>query len=299
MTDASIPSCPMVDGVDKMESVSNAETAASEAAHVHPAKREPWNLSVISYENKAGCIEARKVGLSTHMSLWPGAVHLLQWFEAEHIQHGLFESLDGKEIDVLELGAGCGWLGMTLAANVPQARVHMTDLGLAIPELNDKVAKFGRGLQNITVEECDWGQVRDDMLSGRELQRRHHDFIIGSELAWNMSAAETLPYAFKALATPGHTRIFYGHNPKYSPKAHARFLELCEALKMTLVEVIRHGKPVPAEDRISEVGEPASNSDSEDDGAAHFAMIFADEKDNYANAPKFTIYEVFVHVESP
>eukprot|EP00929_Paragymnodinium_shiwhaense_P015999 TRINITY_DN124109_c0_g1_i1.p1 TRINITY_DN124109_c0_g1~~TRINITY_DN124109_c0_g1_i1.p1 ORF type:complete len:324 (-),score=32.69 TRINITY_DN124109_c0_g1_i1:415-1314(-) len=297
MTDVMAPlSCG---AVGQLECISNAETTAPEDAPGHLCKsdREPWNLAIIPRENRVGNIEDRKAGYTTHMCIWPGAMHVLKWLEEEHIKRGLFDCTKGEKIDVVEIGAGTGWMGMTLAANVPQAKVKMTDLGCAMPELSERVATYGGNLHNITVEECDWAQLREDVLNKRVSRQTRHDFIVGSELMWNRAGAGLLPYAFKALAEPGHTRIFYGHQPKYSPKGHARFLEVCAELNLTLIELARMDRPDVQKSSPGTADERPSYSDSEDDGAINFAMLFDDEQDKFANNPVFTIYEVLVPTE--
>jgi hypothetical protein len=59
-------------------------------------------------------------------------------------------------LKIIELGAGCGWLGMTIARNLPLATVCMTEMeeGGALEHLEYNLAL--NPLENVSTAACDW-----------------------------------------------------------------------------------------------------------------------------------------------
>eukprot|EP00960_Hanusia_phi_P068221 766789-Hanusia_phi.AAC.1 len=88
--------------------------------------------------------------------VWDAAHRMADFLEA--MQEDLGLSRPGMQI--LELGAGCGWLGMTVARNLPHARVCMTEMeqGGALEHLEHNVALNRRDgmLGNAETCACDW-----------------------------------------------------------------------------------------------------------------------------------------------
>ena len=122
-------------------------------------------------------------------------------------------------LSVLELGAGCGWLGMIVAQNLPDSSVCVTEMeyGGALEHLQHNVNLNRRihPMENLRVAACDWslwldsaetsgaepigeggpcvkgnGQTSKDFLSGQEW-----DIILGSDLVYNEIGIKMLPKA--------------------------------------------------------------------------------------------------------
>ena len=54
---------------------------------------------------------------------WNAAYRLAEYFSTTAAQIGLDTPQNKRKINVLELGAGCGYLGMTVARNIPNANI--------------------------------------------------------------------------------------------------------------------------------------------------------------------------------
>lgn len=97
---------------------------------------------------------------------WAAAYRLADYFAATATELGL----DIPGVRVLELGAGCGWLGNTLARNLPEAAlVCLTEQeeGGACDWLRHNVElnqNHGLPLNAVQVEPCDWLRYAGDKL---------------------------------------------------------------------------------------------------------------------------------------
>ncbi|CAL1143769.1 unnamed protein product [Cladocopium goreaui] len=93
---------------------------------------------------------------TTGGSTWDAAFRLADFLELE------WENLRGdKATNVLELGAGTGWLGMTLAHNVESSTVCLTEQadGGAMDWLQQNLAENVAAqlpLRSVRTEELDW-----------------------------------------------------------------------------------------------------------------------------------------------
>ena len=91
--------------------------------------------------------------------MWPAARRLVEYLEAVVDDIGL--SRPG--VQIVELGAGTGWLSVALAKNLPRANVVATEMaaGGALRWLRRNVRaneQMGSGTRicNLATEECDW-----------------------------------------------------------------------------------------------------------------------------------------------
>ena len=200
--------------------------------------------------------------------VWPAAQRLAEFLESESPMLGL----DRMGVTVLELGAGVGWLGITMARNLPGLACMLLteqEQGGGVTwlrhnvEINHDTPNVAR---SVFVAPCDWGVflsgrgpdgerkpeeasgggTPEESSSGHVLSQRtalesfgpapqiqessSHcllpassvgrldpvmgrpwDFIIGSDLIYTEEGCRTLPRVMQALATRGHTQIFYCH----------------------------------------------------------------------------------------
>lgn len=159
---------------------------------------------------------------------WPAARHLLRYLEYCYATdtHAMRST---QPLRVLELGAGCGWLGIVLASNIPTARVCVTEqeAGGALDWLQHNVRRAG--LANIWTAPCDWTQALDavgansttavdarcstdnsgtytssgnqhsDHRPAANVLTEPWDLVIGSDLVYNQAGTQWLPLVFAAL----------------------------------------------------------------------------------------------------
>ncbi len=140
--------------------------------------------------------------------VWPAAKRMAAYLEIE----GPAIGMQRQGVTVLELGAGCGWLGILLARNLPHATsICLTEQGggLSWLENNVRLNATKAGAQRITVAPCDWNdyissatctsvegadQIPEAVLesSCRRVSSisaatgRPWDFILGSDLLYTL-----------------------------------------------------------------------------------------------------------------
>ncbi|KAF4675937.1 hypothetical protein FOL47_007004 [Perkinsus chesapeaki] len=116
-----------------------------------------------------------------------------------------------KKGRILELGSGCGWLGMEVASLLPSTvEVVLTEQeeGGGLQWLQHNVElnqQRGVPLDNVTCRTCDWNEVPDD------LRNVDWDFIIGTELVYLPILTKIFPRAISQLIHPPNTQVYYGH----------------------------------------------------------------------------------------
>ena len=101
---------------------------------------------------------------------WPAARRLSEYLEAMESSIGL----DRPGAQAVELGAGCGWLGITLARNISSIKLTLTEQenggGLEWLAHNVKCNIDKPGVDRVTTAPCDWndfGQPGCDHLTAR------------------------------------------------------------------------------------------------------------------------------------
>jgi predicted nicotinamide N-methyase len=131
-------------------------------------------------------------------------------------------------LSVLELGAGCGWLGMTVAQNLANSSVCVTEMeyGGALEHLvhNVNLNRSLHHMENLNVAACDWSlwldsdeapptesteedspcPKADTPTSKQYLSSRKWDLILGSDLVYNEVGIKMLP---KAVTAPPLTHM--------------------------------------------------------------------------------------------
>lgn len=265
--------------------------------------KQPWHWEDFP-ETKIGTLEERLKGISTHLSLWPGARSLLRWLEARQTSLGL--NLPGLRI--IELGSGVGWFGLNLSANLEHAApLVLTDRAEAVQSLKDNCGRFKshKGTNNFCVEQMDWREWQTPHDSTPTLPTGGpFDLILGSDLCWNSETTSSLPWAVKALLEDGKaknrdTRVLYGHWHR-SPKVMPIFMEACAVAGILVAPCVvepdsgyedRHAPKSNASSLPSESIRQDKLSEDSDDDVDWLAEIFHDP-DAKEEAPIFVVYSL-------
>ena len=182
--------------------------------------------------------------------VWPAARRLLEYVEAARPPWAV-----RRGARILELGAGTGWMGMTLAANLPSAdRVCVTETraGGALKWLRRNVARNEDGAEEVLwrpgvvhVEACDWTAYSDEdgtdastskndasrddddddddptgstpLSAGinPRLEAIEWDVIVGSDLVYDDDGVRYLPRVVRHFLRNNNSRHFLYAHTKY------------------------------------------------------------------------------------
>jgi predicted nicotinamide N-methyase len=206
--------------------------------------------------------------------VWPAARRLLEYIEATKPPEIVNEGAR-----ILELGSGTGWMGMTLAANLPHATqlcvTEMEAVG-ALTWLRKNVARneddglWRRGC--VHVEACDWTAYvhGDEVQSPNEkpkpdaapetspnvspnpapnprLERDDWDVLVGSDLVYNEDGVRYLPRVVRHFLTSQKrkTHFLYAHTKyRYELRDMALWKEF-DTCGLEVEEVREEGAPSP------------------------------------------------------
>ena len=158
--------------------------------------------------------------------VWPAAHTLCSYLEMCATALGLHR--DG--IRILELGAGCGLLGLTLARNLPGAEVWLTEMeyGGALEHLQYNVARNNLAQHPLSarVASLDWTEWRWPSKTAlpkcsgdrEKLASSSWDLIIGSDLVYNEAGVKMLPQVIRCLCSED-TIVLYCHTKNRSHPA--------------------------------------------------------------------------------
>jgi predicted nicotinamide N-methyase len=150
--------------------------------------------------------------------IWGSAAPLLR-----HILQESNVLVKGNTINVLELGAGCGKLGLGLAAE--GATVVLTDHSDAIGWLQKNVDLNQDIVGDRTfVWPLTWGSVED--MIAIESTFDAFDIIVGSDLLYNEGSHSALIATMKRLAAPRNAPIYLGYPPRSA--SEELFLDRCQ-----------------------------------------------------------------------
>ncbi|KAL2316137.1 Methyltransferase [Schizosaccharomyces pombe] len=114
-----------------------------------------------------------------------------------------------KDINVLELGSGCGIVGISIASKYPRALVSMTDTEDAIEFMEKNVEKNKSAMSNnITSDILVWGHDIPQKF------RRHWDYIVMSDVMYNESSFSDLEASLQELMDK-NTKLYIAYKKRH------------------------------------------------------------------------------------
>ena len=176
---------------------------------------------------------SRRHADGTGLKIWPTALPLLS-----HLQQLVRERFGHLErpLNILELGSGCGLLGIGLAATC-HANVTLTDPAVEVNFSEERRGNTLEWLRENVAENQDavgararvaklaWGDAADVEAVRREASLSGgFDLVVGSDLMYDPDRYEALLSALHALVT---SRAVLGYPTRHG--GEQRFLDMCEA----------------------------------------------------------------------
>lgn len=113
---------------------------------------------------------------------------------------------DGSARSLLELGSGCGWLGMRVAKAFPSCSVVMSEQGNfgALEWLQHNISL--NSVPNVSALELDWCALPP------EVTEKKWDLVFGCELVYSYEGARLLPRFLSELLLSGVPVCYYAHS---------------------------------------------------------------------------------------
>lgn len=149
--------------------------------------------------------------------IWPTAQRM-----AARLENDLETLEKGKPLRILELGSGCGLLGMTLAAIGHE--VLLTDHAGNVTWLREN-ADLNRSIlgNRVSTAQLGWGDEKEmsDVLE----KRQTFDLIVGSDVIYDPNSHEVLVETLRRFATPANAPVFLGY-PKRDEAREHQFFEM-------------------------------------------------------------------------
>jgi hypothetical protein len=137
---------------------------------------------------------------STGGKVWDASLAFFGFLSASR------ELTSPQPMNILELGSGCGWLGMRMSKQFPSAKITMTEqveFG-ALEWLHHNIS-LNPDL-NIEAVELDWADRPESVTAS------HWDFVIGCELVYSYRGACLLANVISSLVSNPDTVCFYAHS---------------------------------------------------------------------------------------
>ena len=194
---------------------------------------------------------------------WAAAYRLAEYLAAASHQLGLSQ----PGLKIIELGSGTGWLGATVARNLPSSTlVCLTEQDEGVPWLHHNIElnrQRGLELANVRLQACDWlhfaegggggGSGQQQPASSPaaaaaaaagddappppiDLRETAWDVCLGSDLIYNEVGSACLPRVMAALAGPS-TGILYCHTKHRFDLLDLEFFQNLEACGLACEEV--------------------------------------------------------------
>ena len=173
-------------------------------------------------------------GDASFTGVWSSAKGLCGYLE----HNWNFSSGHVLELELeLELGSGTGWLGVTLARNVPNIHMTLTDSSVTgviswtkqNVQAGQKQFPIVLGDSRIKTTPLNWGKEQD--LQNLESICNHNwDLVIGTDLIYSEDGIQALAPTLVSLLRLGANRILYGHTPGRIPHLDELWEQKCEEI---------------------------------------------------------------------
>ncbi|KAA8905533.1 UPF0665 family protein c [Sphaerosporella brunnea] len=187
----------------------------------------------IGREKYLGVWEETKDSIALH--IWDAGVALVTYL-SEVLSptgepSGSLDTLDkllqsNRRLNVLELGSGCGIVGLTLAQLHSRCQVTLSDLPLAADISNKNI----NGHPQVAFRELDWNEdIPEDISS------QYFDAVIVSDCMYNVDAAPALVSVIaKLFQKSPETVLVVGHKRRH--ESENQFLHLLEQSGIVLTD---------------------------------------------------------------
>ncbi|KAG7402203.1 hypothetical protein PHYBOEH_005766 [Phytophthora boehmeriae] len=192
---------------------------------VPSSNQQPSKVSLTAVQDREVCTGTPAFPSHGHC-VWDAAMLLADYLQAK-ANNDKFSLQDKK---VVELGAGVGLVGMTLA--VLGAQVALTDQEYALPLLHKNVdvnfrqkscKSFNAGEVTVPkVEMCQWGE-RFESDGSLETWRKNVDVVVFSDVLYHASAFLLLIETLHELTSPS-TDVFFSYETR-NKSVEANFLQ--------------------------------------------------------------------------
>ncbi|KAF2034654.1 hypothetical protein EK21DRAFT_97297 [Setomelanomma holmii] len=172
------------------------------SSHFAPSANALEKQNLVERRFKLGDSQAlsmfEETGESIARHLWDAGVTLSFQIKRLLQKETSLVSLQNGRPQVLELGTGCGMVGIVIAKTVPGANVLLTDLAEAeeIVQKNIKQAELAKGA-TATFQELDWDEELPPVL---RLKSSVLDLIVAADCTYNSDSSPALVNTFRRLA---------------------------------------------------------------------------------------------------
>lgn len=133
-----------------------------------------------------------------------------------------------RRLNVIELGCGCGTVGIALAQSIPDCDVLLTDL----PEVDSLVAANIARLNPAINSKVKFHSLDWEAPLPKDVVARNHDLIIVSECTYNTDTLQPLVNTLKALVTRSPKAVIIV-STKTRHDSEAAFFDLMKAADFT------------------------------------------------------------------
>jgi hypothetical protein len=133
-----------------------------------------------------------------------------------------------RRLNVIELGCGCGTVGIALAQSIPDCDVLLTDLPEVDSLVAANIARLNPAINSkVSFHSLDWmAPLPKDVVA------RNHDLIIVSECTYNTDTLQPLVDTLKALITRSPKAVIVV-STKTRHDSEAAFFDLMKAAEFT------------------------------------------------------------------
>eukprot|EP01119_Soliformovum_irregulare_P020327 TRINITY_DN6557_c0_g1_i2.p1 TRINITY_DN6557_c0_g1~~TRINITY_DN6557_c0_g1_i2.p1 ORF type:complete len:179 (+),score=52.91 TRINITY_DN6557_c0_g1_i2:232-768(+) len=109
-------------------------------------------------------------------------------------QQATIQSSKFQEKTIVELGAGCGLVGISIAKLFPSSKILITDLGPLVPLIEKNIKLNGLDSSQVIAQEYFWGNEIPDSIQA--------DVIVASDCVWVPYLVEPFVSALEKWANP-------------------------------------------------------------------------------------------------